>query len=84
MDGTLMVHRLRETSRWTLSGQNDPATAGHGRFRRRQMAGRTHTCPLSATGTCTCSVIRQAVRARERYTVRDARFQRYGWVSTQM
>ena len=31
------------------------------------MDGRTHTCPLSATDTC--PVIRQAVRARERYTV---------------
>ena len=29
-------------------------------------------------------MIWQAVRARERYTVRDARFQRYRWGLTQM
>ena len=42
----------RRSSGWTLSRQHNPATAGHGRCRRRQMAGRTHTCPLSAAGTC--------------------------------
>ena len=44
-----------------------PLTDAHGRVCKRRLDGGTHTMALSAA--VTCLVIRQAVRARERYTV---------------
>ena len=43
-----------------------PLTDAHGRIYKRRLGGGTHTMAPSAT--VTCLVIRQAVRARERYT----------------
>ena len=44
-----------------------PLTDAHGRLFECRLDGGTHT--MAASATVTCPVIRQAVRARERYTV---------------
>ena len=60
-----------------------PLTDAHGRDMMCRVDGRTHTHLLSAPDTY--PVIWQAMRGRERYTaVRDARFQRFHRVLTEI